>query len=557
MTAAAGACEPDAVTLVDGVEECAATIVQTRSSSSSALAFWGVGRVVLLCCRATDTALVADAVPAGVQLLGCSDAGDTRGLRFAVDRATGRVASVHDAAGCEVPVVRVARVPWDRVVLVLDATGAVLSADIHGPLGAVRLGTALLAPIPSQENDQDNGEDDDDGGPAIETLAKAAAATGGLEGVRVVPAQLLPRVRTLTNVVDTAQEPLLHARLLCYAPRGTPARAVACLCARHLARRTALARTLAATLEPGAAPLETRLVCAPPLPCALELPTPAMPRLVDSPALSGTRRALQDALGLGTTRPRLHPRASEAAAAETSLLADIAGVDETRAAFLRAGHLLDVGAELVAQGSGAPGCARAGVAGRYAYYHYGQDGVRDGGWGCAYRALQTLWSWLRLQRCTAAPVPTHRDVQARLVALGDKPRAFVGSRAWLGAVEVALCLQAGAGVDCRVLHVPRGADVPAHAPELAAHFRAEGTPVMVGGGVLAYTVLGIEWPSAAADGGGATSGVRFLILDPHYTGPDTAREVLRRGGCAWRAAEDVFRADCFYNFCMPLVPRTF
>ena len=80
MTAAAGACEPDAVTLVEGVEECAATLVQA-GTSSSALAFWGVGRVVLLCCRAADCALVADAVPAGVQLLGCSDAGDTRGLR--------------------------------------------------------------------------------------------------------------------------------------------------------------------------------------------------------------------------------------------------------------------------------------------------------------------------------------------------------------------------------------------------------------------------------------------------------------------------------------------
>ena len=104
---------------------------------------------------------------------------------------------------------------------------------------------------------------------------------------------------------------------------------------------------------------------------------------------------------------------------------------------------------------------------------------------------------------------------------------------------------------------------PAHVAALAAHFRAEGAPVMVGGGVLAYTVLAVEWPSGGACGGagtdttGSSSGVRFLILDPHYTGPDTEREVLRRGGCAWRAAEDVFRADCFYNFCMPLLPRTF
>lgn len=34
------------------------------------------------------------------------------------------------------------------------------------------------------------------------------------------------------------------------------------------------------------------------------------------------------------------------------------------------------------------------VKGRYAYYHYNQDGVRDEGWGCAYRSLQTIASWL-------------------------------------------------------------------------------------------------------------------------------------------------------------------
>lgn len=37
-----------------------------------------------------------------------------------------------------------------------------------------------------------------------------------------------------------------------------------------------------------------------------------------------------------------------------------------------------------------------------------QDRFNDSGWGCAYRSLQTLVSWFRLQHYTAKPVPTHR-----------------------------------------------------------------------------------------------------------------------------------------------------
>eukprot|EP00967_Tisochrysis_lutea_P059214 scaffold75499_cov19-Tisochrysis_lutea.AAC.1 len=38
----------------------------------------------------------------------------------------------------------------------------------------------------------------------------------------------------------------------------------------------------------------------------------------------------------------------------------------------------------------------------------------------------------------------------------------------------------------------RGSDIPSHARELAAHFKSQGTPVMIGGGVLAYTLLALD-----------------------------------------------------------------
>lgn len=57
--------------------------------------------------------------------------------------------------------------------------------------------------------------------------------------------------------------------------------------------------------------------------------------------------------------------------------------------------------------------------------HRVQDKFDDSGWGCAYRSLQTLWSWLRIQHYTSAPVPSHRQIQQTLVDIG----AFVFLRA--------------------------------------------------------------------------------------------------------------------------------
>ena len=32
--------------------------------------------------------------------------------------------------------------------------------------------------------------------------------------------------------------------------------------------------------------------------------------------------------------------------------------------------------------------------GDYEYWHYGRDGFDDRGWGCGYRTLQTICSWI-------------------------------------------------------------------------------------------------------------------------------------------------------------------
>ena len=120
------------------------------------------------------------------------------------------------------------------------------------------------------------------------------------------------------------------------------------------------------------------------------------------------------------------------------------------------------------------------VQGRYAYHHYMQDDFNDDGWGCAYRSLQTIVSWFRLQGYTGNSVPTHKEIQQCLVNIGDKPASFTGSRQWIGSMEVSFCLQSLLGVESTILNVSSGAEMPSKARQIAEHFRTHGTPIMIG-----------------------------------------------------------------------------
>lgn len=51
--------------------------------------------------------------------------------------------------------------------------------------------------------------------------------------------------------------------------------------------------------------------------------------------------------------------------------------------------------EAIAQQPLKPDVTVALVRGRYTYHHYMQDNFNDDGWGCAYRSMQTIFSWFR------------------------------------------------------------------------------------------------------------------------------------------------------------------
>ncbi|CAN6585478.1 unnamed protein product [Malus baccata var. baccata] len=256
------------------------------------------------------------------------------------------------------------------------------------------------------------------------------------------------------------------------------------------------------------------------------------------------RKSLHLRLGLPFDRPLLRI----ANALDFSTLRDGVRSDATRK-----GSTLLKDVHIGIPSSGVSGGSVSLLQGSYEYYHYLQDAFNDSGWGCAYRSLQTIISWFRLQHYTSVEVPSHGEIQQSLVEIGDKDPSFIGSREWIGAIELSFVLDKLLGVSCKVMNVRSGAELPEKCRELALHFDTQGTPIMIGGGVLAYTLLGVDYNEASGD-------CAFLILDPHYTGSDEHKKIVSGGWCGWKKAVDskgksFFLHDKFYNLLLPQRPN--
>ncbi|KFD54459.1 hypothetical protein M514_04606 [Trichuris suis] len=189
------------------------------------------------------------------------------------------------------------------------------------------------------------------------------------------------------------------------------------------------------------------------------------------------------------------------------------------------------------------------VQGPYNYHHYMQDSFDDRGWGCAYRSLQTIWSWYVLNGYTNVPVPTHREIQEALVQVGDKQSSFIGAKKWIGSLELNYVLSHVLKIDSKILNARNGSEIDLNADELLCHFKGEGTPVMIGGGVLAHVILGVFIDEAS-------SVVKYLVLDPHYTGPEDVKSIVQKGWCGWKPST-FWAKSPFYNLLLPSRPRIF
>lgn len=249
------------------------------------------------------------------------------------------------------------------------------------------------------------------------------------------------------------------------------------------------------------------------------------------------RRAVQVALGLGTQRPFLRIANSFASNnVQTKQKVQLKNVDDGLAC-------LNIGGKPVKR-----------VQGDFEYYHYLQDKMDDSGWGCAYRSLQTICSWFALQGYCKREPPSHREIQATLVSLGDKGKNFIGSKNWIGAIELGYVLDSLYHVQSKIITVADGSNMASVAREIGQHFDTQGTPIMIGGGVLAYTLLGIDYNEDTGD-------CAFLILDPHYTGPDDLAKIQKGKWVAWKqvgdkatAGGDLFVSGSFYNLLCPQRP---
>ncbi|KFM81509.1 putative Ufm1-specific protease, partial [Stegodyphus mimosarum] len=121
------------------------------------------------------------------------------------------------------------------------------------------------------------------------------------------------------------------------------------------------------------------------------------------------------------------------------------------------------------------------IRGSYLYYHYFCDGINDSGWGCGYRTLQTICSWITKQQndnnlhaSVLAKVPSIAEIQKILVEIGDKAADFQGSHQWIGSVEVSYCLEYLYKVQCRIIHARSTGDLKKQIKNIFDHFQEYG-----------------------------------------------------------------------------------
>lgn len=195
-----------------------------------------------------------------------------------------------------------------------------------------------------------------------------------------------------------------------------------------------------------------------------------------------------------------------------------------------------------------PNSKTAYVQGYYEYYHYMQSGIDDREWGCAYRSLQTICSWYKLQGYTSKPVPTHEEIQMSLVICGDKSFEIVKSKTWIGTVEVSHALESYLlNISSKIVSVPNREDLVNLGPQLDEHFRTCGTPVTISGGHFAFTIVGVSYDEDFGQ-------IKFLILDPHYIGEEDLEKILLHGFVGWKGTH-FWYSDTIYELCLPQRPN--
>ncbi|EDX05945.1 probable Ufm1-specific protease 1 [Drosophila simulans] len=184
--------------------------------------------------------------------------------------------------------------------------------------------------------------------------------------------------------------------------------------------------------------------------------------------------------------------------------------------------------------------------GGFNYFHYGCDGHQDAGWGCGYRTLQSAISWIQRRRGSSGHVPSIREIQQILVALGDKGAEFVGSRDWIGTLEEFYVIDVLHQVPCKILHAKELSSKEILG-ELRSYFEKYQGFVAMGG--LSDTA------SKAITGYHCSARGRIFlqVVDPHFVGvPSSRQHLIDQGYVRWVPVDEF--ADSTYNLCLILQP---
>ncbi|CAO1404002.1 unnamed protein product [Diamesa tonsa] len=203
------------------------------------------------------------------------------------------------------------------------------------------------------------------------------------------------------------------------------------------------------------------------------------------------------------------------------------------------------------------------VKGNYDYYHYNcLEGI-DVGWGCGYRTLQTICSFINDRSMKKVVVPSIKEIQQTLVKIGDKDEFFCNSREWIGTVEVSLiCLlqlnyyshdkasyiiDELFGVACYLHHVTRGDGLRSIRNKIVTYFETQGGFMMMGGDLDASSkgIAGVHITT--------NDEIYLLVVDPHYVGtPNNVDELIEKQYVKWQHENEFFEQS-FYNLLMPKI----
>lgn len=146
-------------------------------------------------------------------------------------------------------------------------------------------------------------------------------------------------------------------------------------------------------------------------------------------------------------------------------------------------------------------------------------------------------------------MPTIREIQKILINLEDKPKPFLNSHQWIGALEVSYVIDTLYNVPSKILHIPQGKNLHSHLQTLYNYFETYACVAMMGGDVDAASkgICGV-----CLDENDVNEGY-LLVVDPHYVGKELSTEELaQREYVSWVSVKD-FEQNSFYNFCLPQI----